>query len=159
MIIASINFDSVFASLDGLSDSLKNEVLVSGAAAAARVIYGEVRSRSPTGTKSQMRRGKLHTAGTLRDSIYRVYVKSKSNESIARYEVGWNRGKAWYSRLVEFGHWSRPVIPSGKSRSRKKKIVKWVPAYPFFRPSVAAFPVAIEAAKTRMIEKLNEIKS
>lgn len=161
MITAKIDFGDTFAKLDALADNLKGEVAISGAAAAARVFYDEVRLRAPVGTRSMMRKGKLHTAGTLRNAIYRVYAKKKSTDTTKRYEVGWNRGDAWYARLIEFGHWSRAGIANGGRRKHtiKGKLngVTWVAAKPFLRPALAVSGLAMQAAKDRMVARLKEL--
>ncbi len=41
--------------------------------------------------------------GNLRDSIYQVYSKDKSDENTAVYHISWNRKKAPHGHLIEFG--------------------------------------------------------
>jgi HK97 gp10 family phage protein len=127
MIHTSIDFGDTFARLDKYADRVKGEVLIAGAAAAAKVFYDEVKARAPV------------NAGTLRDSIYRVFAKDSSTDARKNYEIGWNRKKAPHGHLVEFG------------------TVKMA-ARPFLRPALAMAQAAIAAGQQRMREKLLEIK-
>lgn len=48
--------------------------------------------------------GQYHfPAGNLRNSIYMVYSKDKSSATRTTYHISWNRDKAPYGYMVEFG--------------------------------------------------------
>ena len=105
-------------------------------AVAAKVIYDEVRLNAPISEKAHSTRGKKQTyqPGNLQDSIYRVYSKTGSTETYAKYQIGYNVKKAFYTRFVEYG-----TVRS--------------PAYPFIRPAYdAKKEAALQAAKSKFLE-------
>jgi HK97 gp10 family phage protein len=114
--------------LNKLETRVRESVLISGAAAAAKVFYDEARSNAERNKKT----GKLH------DAIYRVYAEDKSSDTTKVYQISWNRSKAPHGHLIEFG----------TSRA---------PAYPFIRPAFDRANDAIEAGKRRMAERMKEL--
>jgi HK97 gp10 family phage protein len=74
----------------------------------ADVIYQEAKLRAPVSEAPHMfviegRRYGPYSPGNLRDSIYKVYSKSRSAPGIHVYHVAWNHKKAPYGFAVEFG--------------------------------------------------------
>ena len=139
MIEAHVDFGDIFARLDAYADTVKGEVIISGTAAMAKVIYDEVKLRAPVAAKAHKIKDRVVQPGALRDAVYRVYAKEISTNTRKSYEIGWNRRKAPHGHLLEFG------------------TVKMA-ARPFLRPSMAMAETAIEAGKQRMLEKLKEVQ-
>jgi HK97 gp10 family phage protein len=64
--------------------------------------YGTTAKRAPKGQKKNFRYGP-YQPGTLYDSIYQVFSKSKSSPGVATYHISWNATKAPYGAMVELG--------------------------------------------------------
>lgn len=139
------------AGLRRFADKIRGEVMLSGVAAGARVLYEEVRQNVPEQT------------GLLKASIYRYYDKSRSVPGRQIYLIGVNKRTARHWHLIEYGHWrvnQFVQLDSGEWVPTKQRLAKpvWVPAKPYIRPAFdAKIRPAIEAAKARMAEKLKEI--
>jgi HK97 gp10 family phage protein len=82
------------------------------AQAGAKVIYEAARARVPVSQAGHWFYGTSYKttgqrywfdAGSLRDSIYQVYSRDNSTPTKATYHVSWNRTKAPYAWMVEFG--------------------------------------------------------
>jgi HK97 gp10 family phage protein len=116
------------ADLDRFSDRIKGDILLSGVAAMAHVIYDEVRLNA-----SPPRMGRK--TGNLHESIYRVYAKDKSDGDTKIYRISWNKSKAPHGHLLEFG-------------------TSKAPAHPFVRPAFDHVQEAIAAGNARMAERL-----
>jgi HK97 gp10 family phage protein len=112
--------------LDRLLQKAQTEVVISGAAAMARVIYDAVKANTAT----------MRATGTLDRSIYRTLSADRSDPDKAVYHVSWNKRTAPHGHLLEFG------------TSR-------MPAKPFIRPAMAQLPEASRAATDAMKRKLN----
>lgn len=121
------------ADLDRFVTRIKDEVVLSGVAAAARVIYEEAKLNTSGA------RGKPGiVTGNLHRSIYRKFVKERSTGAIKVYRISWDRRIAPHGHLIEFG-----TVRS--------------PAYPFMRPAYdAKISEAISAGLARMREKMKE---
>ena len=78
-------------SLDKFAQKVQEEVLFSGVAAMANVIYEEVRLNVPVKT------------GLLKSAVYRVYSKDRSSASVKTYHISVNKSKAPHWALIEFG--------------------------------------------------------
>lgn len=120
--------------LDKFEEKIREEVLLSGAAAMARVFYEEVKlntsgARAPAGPKQ--------LTGTLHDAVYRVFSKDNSDEDTKVYHVGVNMSKAPHWHLVEYGH-ANAV------------------AHPYLRPAFDHAERAIAAGSSRMRERMAE---
>lgn len=115
---------------------VKDQVLFSGAAAMARVMYDEVKLNA-SGIKPD---GPGVVTGNLLGSIYWVYSPELSNPDRKTYKVSWNRAKAPHGHLIEFG----------TSRA---------PAHPFVRPAFDKVGTAIAAGMERMSQRLAEVTS
>lgn len=136
------------AKLDVFKDSIKTEVAFSGVAAMATVIYDEARANCPVSSAGHWFHGKSFKkngtkywfeAGTLKGAIYRVYSPEKSSDTLKLYRVSWNRTKAPYGYMVEFGTSSAPATP-------------------FMRPAASRVGDAIKAGQARMSKRIDEIK-
>jgi phage protein, HK97 gp10 family len=114
----------IIAGLDALEANIKGEVLLSGVAAMARVIYDEVKLNT-----SPPRMGRK--TGNLHDAVYRVYAKERGSDDTKVYRVSVNHKKAPHWHLLEFG----------TSRA---------PAHPYIRPAFDKIQQAIEAGNERM---------
>lgn len=117
------------------------------AQAGAQVIYSLARIKVPVSEKGHWFHGTSFkktgqkywfAPGSLRNSIYQVYSKDNSNEAKATYHVSWNRTKAPYAWMVEFG----------TSRA---------PAHPFMRPAI--LEGRKEAAQAVKDEFLKRVKA
>lgn len=115
--------------LDKYVQKIQEDVLFSGVAAMAKVMYDEVQINVSRHIKT----------GTLFNAIYRVYAKEKSTSFVKTYQISWNKKKAPHGHLLEYG----------TSRA---------PAYPFIRPAFDHIQEAISAGKARMSERLDEMK-
>lgn len=128
--------------LDQFETTVKESILVSGAAAMARVMYIEARLACPVSKKAHYFHG-THAVygpfqpGNLRDSIYRVYAKDLSTETEKVYRITWNHHKAPYGFMVEYG--------TSKGA-----------AHPFMRPAFDHVNDAIEQGQERMKARLSE---
>ena len=110
--------------------SIASAMLLSGAAAMARVFYDEVKLNT-----SPPRMGRV--TGNLNDAVYRFYAKDQSSDVEKVYHVSWNKSKAPHGHLLE----------DGTSR---------MPAKPFMRPAFDRAPEAIRAGNDRMAERFAE---
>ena len=115
---------------------VKDQVLFSGAAAMARVMYDEVKLNA-SGIKPDF---PGVVTGNLLGSIYWVYSPELSTPERKTYKVSWNRAKAPHGNLIEFG----------TSRA---------PAYPFVRPAFDKVGTAIAVGMERMSQRLAEVTS
>ncbi|QIL72320.1 hypothetical protein G7048_19350 [Diaphorobacter sp. HDW4B] len=82
------------------------------AQAGAQVIYERARLNAPISPKAHYFyiRGKKYgpyAPGNLRDSIYQVYAKSKSYADRATYHISFNKDKAPYGFVYEYGNSKR----------------------------------------------------
>jgi HK97 gp10 family phage protein len=132
-------------SLQRFGRAVQSEVAIEGVAAMAKVIYDEAQLHVPESAKEHWFYGTqfkktgtryLFQPGALRRAIYRVYSPEKSGMTVQTYRVSWNKKKAPYGFMVEFG----------TSRAA---------AHPFLRPSLASMPDAIAAGKAAMTKKLS----
>lgn len=122
------------AALDNFEREISQQVLMSGVAAMAKVIYDEVKLNT-TGVKANT---PGIVTGNLHESIYRVFSKERSGDKTKTYQISWNKTKAPHGHLLEFG----------TSRA---------PAYPFVRPAFSRVQDAIKAGQARMAEKIKEL--
>jgi HK97 gp10 family phage protein len=116
------------AALDRLAAKVQDKVIMAGTAAAAKVIYDEVKlnvTPPRLGIKT----------GNLSESIYRVYSPEKSGEARKTYRISWNKTKAPHGHLIEFG----------TSRA---------PAHPFIRPAFDHIKEAMAAGMERMAKEM-----
>ena len=92
------------------------------AQAGAQVIYDQARANAPMSEAAHFfysRRSKggkagqkyLFYPGDLKKSIYQVFSKRKSTDTVARYEISYNVQKAPYAHMVEFGTVRSPANP------------------------------------------------
>jgi hypothetical protein len=129
------------------------------AQAGAQVLYDEVIRFVPVANAPHvMDYGRVIQPGALKESIYQVYSKSRSNDHTKTYHVSWNAKKAPHGHLVEFGYMkTRQTFKSKKDgrwyTSKNKLDVPYrVAPIPFLR---TAFEVAqsraLEAARQRWV--------
>ena len=118
------------------------------AQAGAQVLYDEVLRRVPVSSKGHWfhgrdfrRTGKKYwfEPGSLRSSIYQAFSKDNSGAGRATYHISWNRLKAPYARMVEFG-------------------TPRAPAHPFVRPAYdAKVGEALEASRLRWTDDMRTL--
>ena len=82
------------------------------AQAGAEVIYQRARINAPVSEDSHFFyiRGKKYgpyAPGTLRDSIYQVFSKDNSYKDVSTYHISWNKDKAPYGYVYEWGNSKR----------------------------------------------------
>lgn len=117
------------AGLDKLVADVESQVLISGAAATARVFYDEAKAQASKHIKS----------GTLYDAIYRAFSPEESTPQKVVYHVSWNSSKAPHGGLIEWG----------TSHSQ---------AFPFIRPAYDMAQAAVDAGIARMAERMEEVR-
>ena len=83
------------------------------AQAGVQIIYDRARINAPVSDASHFFyiRGKKYgpyAPGNLRDSIYQVFSKDKSFKDVSTYQVSWNKDKAPYGYVAEFGNSKEP---------------------------------------------------
>ena len=153
----SMTIKTDLSALDGFLDQLGDQVgeaIRPAAQAAAQVLYEDV-------VKNVNAIGSV--TGNLRRSIYQAYSRRNSADGQkAVYHVSWNAMKAPHGHLVEYGHLQSFHVYMGKDgnwytdKSRPLSTPRQVAAKPFVRPAMAKFDVAIEAAKTELLKRLDE---
>lgn len=127
------NPEGLTAAIDALSQVASESVLRQATVAGARVIFDEVKVRTPIGIATwESRNGKQKRyPGFLRDNILIAYDKERSADGLrATYLVTWSKD-AFYGRFVEYG--------TSKMAAR-----------PFLRP-------AYEAMKNAAADKYSEV--
>ena len=83
------------------------------AQAGVQIIYDRARLLAPVSAKPHYFhiRGKKYgpyAPGNLRESIYQVFSKDKSFKDVSTYQVSWNKDKAPYGYVAEFGNSKEP---------------------------------------------------
>ena len=83
------------------------------AQAGVQIIYDRARINAPVSDKPHYFhiRGKKYgpyAPGNLRDSVYQVFSKDKSFKDVSTYQVSWNKDKAPYGYVAEFGNSKEP---------------------------------------------------
>lgn len=116
---------NVIDDLSKFEAKIKESVILSGAAAAAKVIYDEVRSNA----------ARHKQTGVMLEAVYRVYAKDHSSEFVKTYHIAVSNKKAFYWRFLEYG------------TSRQ-------PPRAFIRPAFDHIREAFAAGKARMKELL-----
>lgn len=99
------NPDGLTSAIDALTQVASESVLRQATVAGARVIFEEVKFRTPIGIATwESRDGKQKRyPGFLRDSILLAYDKERSAEGLrATYLVTWSKD-AFYGRFIEYG--------------------------------------------------------
>jgi HK97 gp10 family phage protein len=100
------NPDAMTDVIDALAQVASESVLRQATVAGARVIFEEVKLRTPVGITSwESRDGKQKRyPGFLRDNILLAFDKERSAEGIrATYLVTWSK-EAFYGQWVEYGN-------------------------------------------------------
>lgn len=162
-----IGFDdsAIVRGLHELADKVRGEVMIAGAAAAARVLADEMKQQ-------------VQKPGRLRDAIYRYYDEKRSGPGRQIYLIGVNKRLAPHWHHIEYGHWRYNRIVNGRPMKAKTKANAknktpgvldpaiydlpgalsrpvWVPAKPYIRPAYdAKINPALQAALARMRDKL-----
>jgi HK97 gp10 family phage protein len=127
----------LISGLDTWAKKIQDEVVLSGVAAMARVIYDEVKlnTSGARGTGAPGAPPKKGPTGNLHDAIYRVYVPERSRGGEQVYKVSVNKSKAPHWHLIEYG-----TVRAA--------------AHPYIRPAWGKIGAAIEAGKRRMSERM-----
>jgi len=117
--------------LNRYESKIKQQLLFTGTAEAARVVYEEVQVNASGARKGGPGDPPGRFTGNLSKSIYRAYIPERSSDELKTYIVTWRHKDAPHGHLLEFG----------TSRS---------PAYPFVRPAVARIPEALKSGLAKM---------
>ena len=148
MIDVGVNLTGDFTSaLDALETKVKGQVLVSGTAAMAKVIYERAKANAPISERTHFFIGRNktkygpYTPGSLQRAIYRTYVKERSSDNRAVYVVRWRTQKP--PAGVPYGF----MVEYGTSR---------IPPNPFLRKALSEMGEAIKAGQARMSEVLKD---
>lgn len=85
-----------------------NQATRPAAQAGAQVIYDRAKSLCPVSEKPHIfniegRKYGPYSPGTLREAIYQVFSQDDSYKDVSTYHVSWNKDKAPYGFMVEFG--------------------------------------------------------
>jgi hypothetical protein len=137
-----------------LRESLARRMLVSG----GQILRDEAQRRVPDkfkGEYNETSRGS-HASGTLKNAIYLAYNDRLSTTVQFTYSVSWNAQKAWWGKLIEFGHFIRYawfVDEKGVYHTIKTKPLKapiWINATPFLAP---AYDARIQDVRRAMIDR------
>ena len=145
-----------------------DKALRSGIYAGARLLYDELKLRTPVGP-----------TGTLNAAVYHWHDDKRSVNGKQIYRIGVNKGKAPHWFNVEYGHWqTNYLVPleqvphperytkaivtgqDGKqylATRRRLPAPRWVPAHPYLRPTADHMPQAIAAAKARLAERIGQL--
>ena len=153
------------AGLDRLQGPLRESLARRMAVSGGVILRDEAKVRAPRSDgpyTPYSGEGSRHSeaSGTLADSIYLAFDQNKSTQTLFTYRITWNDEKAWWGRLIEFGHW-RPfgvglnkegfyVSHNPTKRKGKKGEGDWVSAKPFLGPT---FDAKLTEARTAMIER------
>jgi len=126
------------------------KALRSGVYAGAKMIYTDMLMRVPIDD------------GVLVDAIYHWHDDKVSTPTRQVYRIGPNKAKAPHWHLVEYGHWRRNVVyrKDGKLIGTRKRldVPKWVPAYPYIRPTYdATISNALSASMARLKVRIGEL--
>lgn len=130
--------------LQEFAKAAQESIVRPGVQAAAEVFYVECKLRAPVSEAPHMFHGTHavygpYSPGNLRDAIYQVFSKDRSQPGAPVYHVSWNHKKAPYGFMVEFG--------TSKQAG-----------HPFVRPAFEAMKAAAgSAALVVMGQKLNEV--
>jgi len=127
----SIDFDTseLQANLEKFADEVVDKALRPAAFAASKVMYAEMNLRVPVKT------------GRLKSALYQYHNEKLSVDGVQVYSIGVNKKKAPHWHFAELG-----TIRT--------------PARPFIAPTYdAKIDEAMEAARQRLAEKLDEIKN
>lgn len=168
-----VNVDAKFsgdfdAALNSFDAKAKDSIIFSGVAAAARVMYDELKLNT---SGARMKKAERNFVGpnrpsapgtktkNLHDAIYRFYVAGKSSDGVKVYHVGVNKKEAPHWHLIEYGHFQPyQAVLTDKygwiTRKKSKHTKQFIPPHPYIRPAISKLPDAIAAAKRRMAERL-----
>lgn len=144
----SISFDNnIEQGLNKLFADASNELYRPAAYAAATVLYNEVVTRVPERT------------GKLKSAIYRFREKQDTDDKSIFY-VGVNKRKAPHWWLIEHGHFQQKqaLLIDGKWVTLDRPLAnpRYVPAKPYFRPSVdAKMQDALQAGISEFKKRFN----
>lgn len=161
---SGIKFDADFAgALGAYEKTIKEKVLRSGAAGAARFFYQHMRAVVPV------------KEGTLYGAIYHWHDPKQSGPNRQVYAIGPNKSKAPHWAHIEYGHWLFNRYAGGRwleSKSNKNargpsahdlpgrlEVPVWVGPKPYIQPAwdmrESAFAAGMEAMKRRAKEELS----
>lgn len=139
----------VTVNLDKFKDELKATADMLGKAtrpaaqAGAQIIYDRAKSIAPVSDAAHYFHGTHavygpYKPGTLRDSIYQAFIKEEDYADYSAYRVSWNKDKAPYGFMVEFGtQHSAPHSFIGRALAETRSAVR-------------------EAIKDRFIEEISK---
>ena len=157
---AKTDLTSVFAGLDRLAGPLRVSLARSMAVAGGQVLRDEAKQLAPIGEDGP---GISPYPGALRDAIYLAYRDTRSTDDRVVYSVSWNSKLAPHAHWIEFGHWRvNELVPIGAgglwiATDDRLETPKWVPAQPFMRPAMGAWPRAQQAMMQRARDRLPEL--
>ncbi|MBP4051997.1 HK97 gp10 family phage protein [Chromobacterium violaceum] len=128
----------VLRALDGVPRRLQTKVLRRGLRRGAALVRDHARQR--------VRR----RSGLLAKSIVVASSRGSGQRGAVAYKVGL-RSRAWYGRLLEFGHVKRgrgqKIAGGERRRTATREVLKgagqFVPPYPFMRPAAEKLPEAL----------------
>lgn len=104
--------------LDRLEARIKGDVLLSGVAAMALVVYDELKLQT-----SPPKIGRV--TGNLNDAVYRFYAKDASDADTKRYYVGFRQSQAPHWHLLEYGTYRMTArAPLRKSFDRMQEAIQ-----------------------------------
>lgn len=155
---AKIDLRSAVSGLDQLNGALRESLARRMAVSGGQILRDEAKARVPntfTGAHNDSSRGS-QAPGTLRDAIYLAYNDRRSTQTMFTYSVSWNDKKAWWGKLIEFGHYLRyayVIDANGVYHTLKDRPLanpRWIEATPFLAP---AYDASLQAVRAAMIER------
>jgi HK97 gp10 family phage protein len=91
-----------------------NQATRPAAQAGAQIVYDRARELVPVSEAAHKFYGTHqvygpYRPGTLRDAIYQAFSEDNSYRDVSVYHISWNKGKAPYGFMVEFGTSQAPA--------------------------------------------------
>jgi hypothetical protein len=158
---AKVDDKALMASLDRLANEGRVSLARSMGVAGGSVLRDEAKQHAPVGMHEGG--GVSPHPGTLRDSIYLAFREGHSTDERIVYSVSWNHRTAPHGGWLEFGHWRVnelvPIGAGGMWVATKERLEQpvWVPAQPFMRPAMDAWPIAEKAMLERGRQRFTEL--
>ena len=158
---AKLDTSGALAGLDHLSGSLRVSLASRMGVTGGQILRDEAKARVPAkfaGPYNDSSRGS-QAAGQLREAIYLAKNEKLSTYTQIVYSVSWNAQKAWWGKLIEFGHalrYAYVIDSQGVYHTIKDKPLAnpvWIEATPFLGP---AYDAAIMRARAAMIARGRE---
>lgn len=162
---ASLDLSDWNVAFDAMEGEVKESLARRMGAAGGRVLRDEAK-REALFADNLVGEGR---SGQLSAAIYLGFDDKASSGNVFTYSVSWNRQKAFYGHMIEFGHWmpydayfnfTTNQWVTRKDLKREGQGV-WVAARPFLRPTMDRFGgiavrVMIERGRQEFVKLMGE---